>query len=175
MYVSKQIKGRSSTIRGEYLKGILPQFSYTDDFKEAHYRKFGMRIDKCAYCGDNANTLDHLYSPIKNKKLTGYTNEIQNLVPCCGPCNSSKGNKNWEDWLRSNCKRVVLIMKKENFKERIEIIQNYEKLNQKSIVKELREFDTTRFEKKMNEYLDILQSMLDEDSLIIKKYFEESK
>lgn len=172
--MSQRIKGRSSTIRGEYLKGILPQYAYSNDFKIEHYRKFGIIIDKCVYCGENANTLDHLNSPIKNKKLTGYTNKIGNLVPSCGRCNSSKGNRNWSDWLQSNSKIVNGIKKKRGYQKRIETIRNYEKSNPQFKIKELQKFDTTKFEKKMNECLNILQTMLDEDSLILNRYFKES-
>lgn len=38
---------------------------------------------------------------IEDKKPTGYISEISNLVPSCGKCNQSKGNKNWKKWLES--------------------------------------------------------------------------
>jgi len=45
---------------------------------------------KCAYCGDSSSklTIDHVI-PISK----GGRNEKQNVVPACGPCNSSKGNR----------------------------------------------------------------------------------
>lgn len=42
----------------------------------------------CAYCGEYANTIDH----IKPKKLGGQ-NEWLNTVAACLPCNSKKGHK----------------------------------------------------------------------------------
>ena len=35
---------------------------------------------------------------------TGYISEIHNLVPACGKCNQSKGNKHWADWIDSDAK-----------------------------------------------------------------------
>lgn len=52
--------------------------------------------DWCPYCGESNKklTVDHVV-PISK----GGTNSIENLIPCCGSCNSSKGNKSMEDWI----------------------------------------------------------------------------
>lgn len=46
-----------------------------------------------AYCGEQYKEWDHLNSLVENKRPTGYILEIHNLVPACGGCNQSKGNK----------------------------------------------------------------------------------
>jgi hypothetical protein len=57
---------------------------------------------RCSYCGDAASEWDHLRPLVKDQKPTGYISEIQNLVPACGKCNQSKGNKEWRSWIRSD-------------------------------------------------------------------------
>jgi hypothetical protein len=42
---------------------------------------------------------------IKDQEPTGFISEIQNLLPACGKCNQSKGNKQWRDWMLGNAKQ----------------------------------------------------------------------
>jgi hypothetical protein len=37
---------------------------------------------------------------VRNRQPTGFISEIGNLVPACGKCNQSKGNKSWLDWMK---------------------------------------------------------------------------
>ena len=53
----------------------------------------------CIYCGDKCNAWDHLRPLVVNRRPTGYISEIANLVPACQPCNSSKGNVGWREWM----------------------------------------------------------------------------
>jgi hypothetical protein len=39
-----------------------------------------------------------------DKRPTGYISEIHNLVPACGKCNQSKGNKHWRTWMFGTAK-----------------------------------------------------------------------
>ena len=55
----------------------------------------------CSYCGDTASEWDHFRPLVKDRKPTGYISEIHNLVPACGKCNQSKGNKEWKTWMLS--------------------------------------------------------------------------
>jgi RNA polymerase subunit RPABC4/transcription elongation factor Spt4 len=54
----------------------------------------------CVYCPSQAETWDHLIGLVKKGELQGYGHQIGNLVPCCKKCNSEKGAKDWEDYLR---------------------------------------------------------------------------
>jgi hypothetical protein len=54
------------------------------------------------YCG--ATEWDHFRPLVLGKRPTGYISEIKNLVPACGKCNQSKGNKNWKEWIESSAK-----------------------------------------------------------------------
>jgi 5-methylcytosine-specific restriction endonuclease McrA len=52
---------------------------------------------KCAYCGSNKPlTVDHFVPLTKGGFLTA-----KNVLPACGSCNSSKGNKNPFEWLEN--------------------------------------------------------------------------
>jgi 5-methylcytosine-specific restriction endonuclease McrA len=54
---------------------------------------------KCAYCGkETPLTQDHFLALSNGGSFT-----VDNIVPCCGSCNSSKNNKVFEKWYPS-CK-----------------------------------------------------------------------
>ena len=47
----------------------------------------------CAYCGNAMTEWDHLNPLVMDKQATGFITEIQNLVPACGKCNQTNGNR----------------------------------------------------------------------------------
>lgn len=53
--------------------------------------------DSCAYCGQQ---LDNPHWDHINPASKGGTNQIQNRVPSCRPCNLQKGNGPWRDFVR---------------------------------------------------------------------------
>jgi hypothetical protein len=85
--------------------------------------------NECAYCGDLATDKDHLFPLVKNKKPTGYTNCAKNLVPSCGPCNQSKGNKSFDVWIRSAAKLSPTTRGKADVEARIEAINEFIGIN----------------------------------------------
>lgn len=58
----------------------------------------------CVYCGDPAQHWDHLNPYVKGKRPSGYLNEARNLVPACGPCNTSKSGHDWRTWMFGSAK-----------------------------------------------------------------------
>ena len=57
--------------------------------KKLRARIFDEKGRKCSYCPDPwATNLDHVIPVTK-----GGQNSFENLVPCCGSCNSRKGTK----------------------------------------------------------------------------------
>jgi hypothetical protein len=58
----------------------------------------------CAYCGDKAQHWDHLHAYVRGKRPSGYFNEARNLVPACGPCNTSKSGSHWREWMFGRAK-----------------------------------------------------------------------
>jgi len=96
----------------------------------------GMNHDSfcCAYCGDTASEWDHLRPLVKNKQPTGYISEIHNLVPACGKCNQSKGNKPWAEWMLSNAKLSPKNRGISDIELRIKRLQEYEQWEQPTVV-----------------------------------------
>lgn len=98
------IKSRISSVTNAFASAIIPVIRPTDDEVREALQLLGMSVDSvsCAYCGDPHTEWDHLRPTIKDQRPTGYISEIRNLVPACGKCNQSKGNKNWREWMLSD-------------------------------------------------------------------------
>jgi hypothetical protein len=63
---------------------------------------------------------------VVNKKPTGYISEIHNLVPACGKCNQSKGNKDWQKWMVSDAALSPKSKGVADLEERMERLEKYE-------------------------------------------------
>jgi 5-methylcytosine-specific restriction endonuclease McrA len=65
---------------------------------KARFRKriFAEWDHQCAYCADQADTLDHVL-PRSDGGLT----VAENLVPACRRCNGAKGSADWREWFKS--------------------------------------------------------------------------
>ena len=100
------IAGRSSTITNSFVNSIIPIVVPSDHEVAEALEVLGMDAATicCAYCGDIYTEWDHFRPIVKDKGPTGYISEIQNLVPACGKCNQSKGNKQWDVWIFGDAK-----------------------------------------------------------------------
>lgn len=98
-----KIAGRTSSITNAFVNGIIPVIEPTDEEIDDVLKTLGMNREHvtCAYCGDPYTEWDHFRPLVKDKRPTGYISEIHNLVPACGKCNQSKGNKHWKTWMLS--------------------------------------------------------------------------
>lgn len=164
--MKREMIKRDSTLRHQYIKGILGKNTLSKADSKKHYETYNIDINKCAYCGEHANTLDHIYGLVNQKEFSGYTNDISNLIPACSSCNSSKGNKDWDKWINSDTPRAIYAREhNKGFEERKLKIENYilqnktkeKRINStllKKINKNALEFNT-EITKKLNE-LDIL-------------------
>ena len=95
-----RITGRSSSITNSFVNGIVPIIWPTEGQIDEALATLGMSDGVvCAYCGDGATEWDHLRPLVVDKQPTGYIHEIHNLVPACGKCNQSKGNKECRTWM----------------------------------------------------------------------------
>lgn len=99
-----RITGRTSSITNSFVNGIIPVIWPTDAQIDEALRVLGMDEVVCAYCGGEATEWDHFRPLVVNKEPTGYISEIHNLVPACGKCNQSKGNREWREWLYSSAR-----------------------------------------------------------------------
>lgn len=97
---------RKSSITNAFVCAIIPTIVPTiEDIEQALTI---LTIDpndvRCAYCGDRATEWDHLRPLVWQRRPTGFITEIGNLVPSCGKCNQSKGNKPWREWMLGKAK-----------------------------------------------------------------------
>ncbi len=123
------IMGRTSSITNSFVNGIIPCIPPTEDEVRECLNILGLNPNdlRCAYCNDKATEWDHFRPLVKNKKPTGYISDIYNLVPSCGKCNQSKGNKDWRIWILSNAKLSPKARKILKLEERIKKLEQFEK------------------------------------------------
>lgn len=129
MPVPVKINGRISSITNSFFNGIIPVIEPSDEEIMEALAVLGMDEDTicCAYCGDRYTEWDHLNPLIKDRRPTGYVSEIHNLVPACGKCNQSKGNKPWKQWILSDALQSPATRRIPDLNERIAKIEEYEK------------------------------------------------
>lgn len=123
-----KITGRSSSITNAFINSIIPIVRPSAEEVRQALEVLGMTPEtfQCAYCGGGVSEWDHLRPLVKEKKPTGYISEIHNLVPSCGKCNQSKGNKEWRAWMLSTAKLSPTARGIRDIPERIRRLEAYE-------------------------------------------------
>ncbi len=123
------IMGRTSSITNAFVNGIIPCLKPSaEEIKKAlDILDLDPTDLRCSYCSDKASEWDHLRPLIVDKKPTGYISEIHNLVPSCGKCNQSKGNKNWKDWIVGPAKLSPKSRGIEGLENKIKNLKKFEK------------------------------------------------
>ncbi|HYN82777.1 MAG TPA: HNH endonuclease [Gemmatimonadaceae bacterium] len=123
------IAARSSSITNSFINAIIPAVVPTEAEVLEALGVLGIDPENvcCAYCGDGATEWDHLRPLVVKQKPTGYISEIGNLIPACGRCNQSKGNKSWRSWIESNAPRSPKRRGIPNLADRIAHIEAYER------------------------------------------------
>lgn len=125
-----RITGRSSSITNSFVNGVIPVVVPSEGEVREALEILGM-LDRvsCSYCGDTSTEWDHLRPLVEKQRPTGYISEIHNLVPACGKCNQSKGNKHWLAWIRSSAPLSPTARGIADIEERIARLQEYEDRN----------------------------------------------
>lgn len=98
------IARRTTTISHAFAAAIGPCDAYHDKTVREAIVQLGQDPDSdllCAYCGSLAETWDHVNATVSKRSFSGFGHRLGNLLPCCKPCNSRKGNKSWRDHLQS--------------------------------------------------------------------------
>ena len=120
---------RKSSITNAFVNAVIPVIVPATDEIEQALAILG--IDpadvRCAFCGDKSSEWDHLRPLVLNRRPTGFVSEIANLVPACGKCNQSKGNKPWRNWIVSKAKHSPTTRSLNNIADRIARLEAYEK------------------------------------------------
>ena len=93
---------RKTTIVHAFASALSVADTY-DEFKiDKALRLLGQDPNEdllCVYCGQPAETWDHIIAVVKGGKFSGYGHQVGNLIPCCKDCNSKKGNRDWKTFL----------------------------------------------------------------------------
>jgi hypothetical protein len=120
---------RKSSITNAFVNAVIPTVVPSLDEIEGALSILGMTHDnvRCAYCGDKSTEWDHLRPLVVKRRPTGYISEIANLVPACGKCNQSKGNKPWRDWMLSKAKLSPTGRSVAGIELRVARLEKYEK------------------------------------------------
>lgn len=133
---------RTSTITNAFYASILPFNRFSNPNVNERLVSLGYSNDEiknehinCIYCGSEANTWDHLYPLIKKREVTGFYHDISNMVPSCNTCNSSKGSKDYKEWLSGN----VSAKKRISEENRNKAIDRISKALEKTPVRNIRE------------------------------------
>ena len=92
---------RTTTVSHAFAAAIAPCDTYDEDQARGAMHLLGQDPDDlhCVYCGSQAETWDHVHATVSAKNFSGYGHRLGNLLPCCKPCNSRKGNQRWSDYL----------------------------------------------------------------------------
>ena len=177
------ITGRTSTVTNAFVSSILPSIEPEKDEIQECLRILGLNANdlRCAYCGDKYTEWDHLRPLVLDKKPTGYVSEIRNLVPACGKCNQSKGNKNWNDWITGKAKWSPKIRKVKDLEVRIQRLKRYEKWGRLSPIKFEKIVDRKLWDEhwrnceKMHKEMEKCQNLADQIRTDIKKSYKPAK
>ncbi|MBS4753234.1 HNH endonuclease [Nocardioides sp. zg-ZUI104] len=121
------ILGRSSSVTNSFVNSIIPVVVPTTQEIGQALATLGMsETVTCAYCGDPWTEWDHLRPIVIDQQPTGYIHEIHNLVPACGKCNQSKGNKPWQEWMFGDAAKSPKTRGISDIDERAARLQAYE-------------------------------------------------
>jgi hypothetical protein len=121
---------RKSSITNAFVNAVIPAIEPTiEEIDEAlTILQMNPESVQCAYCGDKPTEWDHLRPLVIKQRPTGFISEIANLVPACGKCNQSKGNKPWRVWIRGkNAKHSPTKRQVPDLEGRIQRLEAFEK------------------------------------------------
>jgi len=129
---------RRTTINHAFASAIAPSDSYSDNQINEALIFLGQNPNEdlvCVFCGEVAETWDHLLGLVKDGELRGYGHQIGNLVPCCKECNSKKGRTEFDRFInesdRINKNKIELIELLNRYQDRFAKKINLDALNQK--------------------------------------------
>ena len=129
------IKALAPSVTKAFVMAIIPKVVPTESDIEEALLILGMPGKPvCAYCGDKQTQWDHLRPVVTDSMPTGYISEVQNIVPSCGPCNGSKGAKEWRQWITSDAKKSPASRRVRDLAHRIERLEAYEQWRRPTVV-----------------------------------------
>lgn len=132
----QSMASRKTSITNAFVSAIIPVVRPTDEDIAEALAVLGMTAEtvSCVYCGDKCNAWDHLQPLVVNRRPTGYISEIANLVPACQPCNSSKGNSRWRDWMGGKASQSPTTRGIQDVQARVARLEAYERWRRPTLV-----------------------------------------
>jgi hypothetical protein len=98
------VASRRTTINHMFAAAVAPHDAHDEARLSEALLQLGNDPDAdllCGYCGQSAETWDHIFATVRDSRFSGFGHRLGNLLPCCKPCNSRKGNKSWQAHLES--------------------------------------------------------------------------
>jgi hypothetical protein len=95
---------RKTTINHAFAAAIAPCDEFAPDKIKEALRILDQDPEReltCIYCDVPAETWDHVFATVKASVFSGAGHRLGNLLPCCKPCNSKKGNREWRRYIES--------------------------------------------------------------------------
>lgn len=132
----QSMTSRKTSITNAFVSSIIPVVRPTPEEIAEALAVLGMTPEtvSCVYCGDKCNAWDHLQPLVVNRRPTGYISEIANLVPACQPCNSSKGNARWREWMAGKASQSPTTRGINDVQLRLARLEAYERWRQPTLV-----------------------------------------
>ncbi|MDB4438163.1 HNH endonuclease [bacterium] len=154
----ESIGARASAMRSAFVRSLIPNISPSElELADAFSI---LRLDednlRCVYCGDTSTEWDHFFPVMRDGQPTGYLTRIQNLVPACGKCNQSKGNRYWKDWMTSTAPLSPASRGVNKLSQRIKRLRSFEAWGAEAII----DFETALGSEAMKQHNDYLKQIL---------------
>jgi len=154
----ESIGARASAMRSAFVRSLIPNVPPSDLELADAFSILKLDADdlRCVYCGDTSTEWDHFYPAMRDGQPTGYLTRIQNLVPACGKCNQSKGNRDWRDWMTSTAPLSPTTRGVKKLGQRIKRLQSFEAWGAEAIV----DFEAALGSDAMRQHNDYLKQIL---------------
>lgn len=160
MPLGQTIMGRKTTITNAFVNSLIPAVYPDANEIRTAIQILGLRVEdlRCTYCGDKSSEWDHLRPLVVHRRPTGFISEIANLVPSCGKCNQSKGNRNWRDWMLSTARHSPTARQIAQVGERVNRLEAFEQWKRPIKI----DFECLFAVGKWSEYWEMCERVLDE-------------
>jgi len=102
---------RKTTVNHAFAAAIAPCDEFDAGVVKSAIQLLGQNPEdelRCVYCDARAETWDHVFATVQNSVFSGAGHRVGNLLPCCKPCNSKKGNRAWDTYIMSREEAGVL-------------------------------------------------------------------
>lgn len=124
-----KITSRTSSITNSFVQAIIPSVPASADELNEALAHLGMDTSElsCVYCGSAATDWDHLRPLVRNRRPTGFVDDVRNRVPSCSRCNQSKSGADWREWMKGKALGSPQQRGVQDLAERMRRLEDFEK------------------------------------------------